>query len=207
MSKFIPLEKTDEQIRQIVLTNVVKMLFERHLFPDGDLEDIIKKVLSITSDDYIYNIGSGVNRLGNKTSYVCKIIPYKLTAIAKSYGLTEFIESNKNVHKIIIVKDINSKVLNHATLIGGDLVEVFLEKHLMIDLASHILVPKHIILTTDEVNELLESYIIKKSNMPRILISDRIAKYYNMQVGDICKIIRPSEKSGYVPYYRYVVNG
>lgn len=205
MSKFVPLDKTDEQIRQIVLTNVIKMLVERKAFSNDDIDKITKRVLSISSDDHVYEIGSGVNRANNKVTYVCKIIPYALTAVAKSYGLTEFIEGNKSVHKIIIVKDINSKVLSHALTTGNDLVEVFLEKTLMIDLASHVLVPKHVILSNAEVTELLESYIVTKSNMPKILISDPIAKYYNMKVGDICKIIRASDKSGFVPYYRYVV--
>ena len=207
MSKFIPLEKTDEQIRVTVLTNVVKMLVERGVYPVDSLDKRIKDVLSIQSDDYIYDIGSGVDRQGKKLTYVCKIIPHKLSALAKSYGLVEFIEANKDKHKIIVVKDINSKVLNHALSISNGLTEIFLEQFLMINLVDHVLVPKHIVLSQEEVSEVFESYVVNKMTMPKILLSDPVSKYFNVKVGDVFKIIRPSEKSGFVPSYRYVIKG
>lgn len=200
MSKFIKVEKNTEDIRKTVLTNVVKMLTERKIYPSESLDTRIKTVLSISSDDMIYEIGKD-------PVYLCKIINHKISAINKSYGLIDFIEHNASINKIIIVKDINTKVINHVENINGDKTEIFLEKELMINIVEHILVPKHIVLNEEEANEVLETYLIKKSNMPKILVTDPMAKYYNMKAGMVCKIIRPSDKAGQVPFYRYCIKG
>ena len=41
--------------------------------------------------------------------------------------------------------------------------------------------------------------------MGKILSSDPLARYYGMKPGDILKIIRPSNCSGYSIYYRYCI--
>jgi len=39
--------------------------------------------------------------------------------------------------------------------------------------------------------------------MPRMLVSDPHAKYYNMKVGDICRLIRPSMTAA---FYRLITS-
>jgi DNA-directed RNA polymerase I, II, and III subunit RPABC1 len=75
----------------------------------------------------------------------------------------------------------------------------------MINIVDHILVPKHIVLTTEEGKEVLEAYCAKKKNMPLLLTTDPVARYYNMKHNEIVKIIRPSIMTVETPFYRIVV--
>lgn len=200
-NKLYQIEKNAEDIRKTVLTNCVKMLTERGMFNKENLQNRIDTVLKRQTDVSTYELGE----TGGK-KVICKLIPHKITAINKSYGLMEFLEEYKNAKKFVVLKDINKRVLQHALSIDITS-EVFLEKELMINLVDHDLVPKHIVLTKEESDEVLKTYIAKKKNMPKILSNDRVARYYGVKVGDIFKIIRPSEKSGLVPTYRLVIKG
>lgn len=77
-------------------------------------------------------------------------------------------------------------------------------KETPVDLFSHELVPKHILLTKDEVEELLRTYKIKPYQLPRIKESDPAARALNAKPGDIVKIVRRSPTAGQAEYYRYV---
>ncbi|MCD6226274.1 MAG: DNA-directed RNA polymerase subunit H [Candidatus Aenigmarchaeota archaeon] len=73
------------------------------------------------------------------------------------------------------------------------------EKH--IDILHHNLVPKHIILSEQEKQEVINKYQIKKlSQFPRILKSDPIVKLIGAKPGDLIKIERENSD-----YYRVVV--
>jgi len=87
-------------------------------------------------------------------------------------------------------------------------IELFSITELNIDVINHILVPKHILLSEDEIKKLLTVY--KEEDLPKIKINDRIARYYNAKSGDIFKIIRNNmmgrnRTSGSGIYYRKVV--
>jgi DNA-directed RNA polymerase subunit H (RpoH/RPB5) len=190
------IEKSSEDIRKTLLTNSVKMLTERKLLPKSDLEKNIAKILSLQSDDMIYAIGN----------YSIKIVFQKVTAINKSYGISEFLAQLKSAPKIIIVKDISKKALQYI-LNSFSNTEIFLEKELMINLVDHVLIPVHEVLTDDETAVFYDKYNCKKRNMPKMLSTDPVARYYNMKPGQICRIIRPSEKAGFVASYRLVIKG
>jgi len=75
-----------------------------------------------------------------------------------------------------------------------------------INIFDHKLVPKHIILSEDEKNDVIKKYGIKKVNQfPKILKSDPIACALAAKVGDLIKIIRKSEATKESIYYRIVI--
>ena len=76
-----------------------------------------------------------------------------------------------------------------------------------LDITKHELVPKHILLTDKEKEELLKRYGITLRQLPRMSTSDPIAKLLNCKIGDVVKIIRKSETAGETDYYRVVVKG
>jgi len=80
--------------------------------------------------------------------------------------------------------------------------EVFLMKNLMINITHHDIVPRHILLSEEEANRVMEEYQAKKVQLPRLLTTDPVAKYYGMKVGDVCKIVRQSPMTGESYYYR-----
>ena len=77
----------------------------------------------------------------------------------------------------------------------------------MMDIVSHVSVPKHELLSYEDAESVLGEYDTKKREMPKIFVTDPVAKYFNAQVGQIFRITRPSETSGLAPYYRLVIKG
>ena len=76
-----------------------------------------------------------------------------------------------------------------------------------LEITKHELVPKHTLLNDKEKEELLKKYGIVLRQLPRMLVTDPMAKLLNCKVGDVVKIIRQSETAGETDYYRVVVKG
>jgi len=80
-----------------------------------------------------------------------------------------------------------------------------LTKKKKIDVLLHKYVPKHVLLTKDESDELLMKYKIGVTDLPQMFEKDPVAIAIGAKEGDIVKIIRDSETSvTSVVYYRYV---
>jgi DNA-directed RNA polymerase I, II, and III subunit RPABC1 len=82
------------------------------------------------------------------------------------------------------------------------LYEIFSMKNLMFNITHHEIVPKHILLTHEEVDLILKKYQTTRAQLPKLLTTDPVAKYYGMKAGDVCKIIRQSPMTGESYYYR-----
>ena len=208
--QLLPLELNAEKRKKEVLTNIIKMLTNRKLLNASNLNDNIKMILSQDSDDNIYKI-----KLDNPEIYYDKSIePYfyikllnqKITGISKTSNIGDFIYSKKNTPKLIIVSGITNKTLMQLKLDFPNS-EIFTEAELMIDLVSHVAVPKHEMLNEEETQIFLKDYLLKKREIPKIFISDPVSKYFNAKVGQVFRIIRPSEVAGQSIYYRIVIRG
>lgn len=112
---------------------------------------------------------------------------------------------DEEIKLIIILKEKgNGSIFKEITKDVYKNVEIFMNKNMIFNITHHEFVPKHIILTEDEENEVLEKYSTTKNKLPKILKNDPIAKYYGMKTNQICKIIRKSPEVGDYIYYRLV---
>ena len=67
------------------------------------------------------------------------------------------------------------------------------------------LVPRHTILTKDEVDKVLADFKVQTSQLPQIPLIDPCAKALGAKAGDIIRIERESPTAGTSIYYRLVV--
>ena len=80
------------------------------------------------------------------------------------------------------------------------------KKFKKIDILRHELIPKHVIMSKEEVDELLAKYQIKLVQLPRISVDDPVINMLGGKLNDVIKIERKSEtavEKSY--YYRFVV--
>ena len=112
---------------------------------------------------------------------------------------------DKDLNIIIVLQDKPTSQINKEILIEDyKNIEIFLVKNLLVNVTKHIFVPKHEILSQEEGKEILEKFKCTRLQLPKILSSDAIAKYYGMKPGQICKITRNSNITGESIYYRLV---
>lgn len=101
---------------------------------------------------------------------------------------------NDGYEKFILIIDgsITSAARKELTSTINDLYnsEYFLSKDLQINITKHKYVPKHILLSEKEREEVKKSYRTKLINFPQILESDPVSRYYNFRSGDLIKIER-----------------
>lgn len=75
----------------------------------------------------------------------------------------------------------------------------------MVDVSQHELVPEHVLLEdTSEVEEVLEEYGVRKTNLPKIKRTDP-ALPEGAESGDVVKVIRDSRTTDRAVVYRLVV--
>jgi len=75
----------------------------------------------------------------------------------------------------------------------------------MVDVSQHELVPDHSIVDEDTLDDVLEEYNIKKTDLPKLKRTDPAAPD-EAQVGDVVKVVRDSRTTDQAVVYRLVVS-
>ena len=198
MYKLVDLTYSEQQKNEIIIENFVRMLHNRNYFVNSNLDNLIKSGIKNFA-----NYETSVSH--NNQLFHLKIIPYKLNTINKSEDIESFLNNYINDKKIFAIISGSTKI--EKQLLEFNNTEVFNDVDLLVNIIDNNLVPKHILLSDEEANNILIEYKINKDNLPRIFSGDRIAKYYNVKPGQIVKIIRPSITAGEEIIYRVCING
>ncbi len=72
-------------------------------------------------------------------------------------------------------------------------------------LLKHNFVPKHELMDEDELRTVLSKYNVEREQLPKLKVTDPVAKEIGAIPGDVVKITRISETAGEALYYRYVI--
>ena len=147
------------------------------------------------------------NDPNKKILLYCQYIPIETLNIdiLKSF-IKILYESKMNEGLIIISGKMSPQAKSKIQEIKNELlIEIFTLTELTVNITEHELVPKHILLSLKEKEDLLKRYRIKDSQLPKILISDPVARYLGLKRGDVVKIERKSETAGKYITYRIAI--
>ncbi len=70
---------------------------------------------------------------------------------------------------------------------------------------EHEFIPKHGLMTEEEIVKLFEEYPIRKDQLPKISKTDPAIRHLSPKRGDVIRIIRMSPTAGKALYFRVVV--
>jgi DNA-directed RNA polymerase subunit H (RpoH/RPB5) len=187
-------EYNEEGKINLIFNNFTKMIYNRKIIKNQD------EFNTALHNNYDNDITYYDNK---EVKIAVKLLFRKITTIRKVEDIEDFLENYKTYYKFIIVLQISPKV--YKQLIEYDNIEIFYDKDFYINIIDHIFVPKHIMLSLEEQENIKNEYGFKKNEIGKIKYSDPIARYYNLKIGEIICIQRPSISSGISIYYRICI--
>jgi DNA-directed RNA polymerase I, II, and III subunit RPABC1 len=185
---------------------ILEMMTDRNIEYPNSLN--IEKIEQFRIEYYSRNIDIFINHEGQRI-----FIKFLLNSKIKPNQIKDIIEGLKTEHLeketdklILIIKPKpNSTILKIIKEKEYRFVEIFWLNNVVFNITKHVLVPKHIKITEEEIKLVMEKhYIVTKSIFPVMNRDDPIARYLNLSSGDVCKIIRKSPTSGEYISYRVV---
>lgn len=142
-------------------------------------------------------------------------VKYHLAKTLRRENINDYIDDLYNLEQVltktdtlvlIIRQEINEPIMNILNQIWeqeGIFIIAFSIDRLQFNILEHEYVPKHILLTSDEMQDVKNKYRIKNnSELPDISRYDPVAQAIGMKPGEMCKIIRPSKTAITTEYYR-----
>lgn len=187
-------EYNEDDIKTVIFQNTAKMIAERKKIDYIPIFEQFKKNYDNNSTWY----REGDNKIA------VKLLFRKITTIRKIEDIEDFLDKYKDHYKFVIVSKITPKA--YKQFIEYDNLEVFFDNDMLENIIDNIFVPKHIILSQEEQDQIRKEYGFNKIEIGIIKESDSIARYYNLKPGNIIKIERPSVNSGIAIYFRQCVS-
>ena len=190
------LEYDNDEKTQIILMNISKMVQTRKLVKDSNnFYNAIKKI----GDNLEVNINY------ENSNIAIKIIYNNITTIKDSNDIEHFLDKYSKYHKFIIITSLGKKAYKQFD--DYPLTYVFPEIYLMANTLEHILQSKFKLLTKLERDEYFKTFDNKKREMPRMLDSDPVSRYFGAVVGDVFEITNYSTTTIEAIEYAIVVQG
>lgn len=180
-----------------ILKNTLSMLKNRKTIGSTEKEKYLNQFEKSVKANDIFELKNEKIRIN--------IISSKINSINKGSPLEDFLLEDTNFHKIIIVPNLTKKIVKQIRSTSHYNAEIFNEYELLEDISKKVFVPKHILLSDEEKEQILKTY--QYSELSKIFDTDMMARYYQMKPDDIVKIIRPSINSGQCIFYRHVIPG
>ena len=117
-------------------------------------------------------------------------------------GMDELIVVCKEKIRVTNAHDRFKNILDEYWEKNGYFVQLFQIEALMFRITDNELVPEHVKINQEELDQVLAKHNIVVENLPRISRYDPVAKYIGLRPGQVCKILRKNLASGEGSYYR-----
>lgn len=203
------LELNYEEQQHVMLMTVASMMAYRrigrlisdpleadtiHAECDARARTILDELLQSFADDTAVSQVHG---------FALKFIHRKVSSIRKVPDIDAFIDDHKDKHKLLVVQDYSGKIDKQFNDVPN--LELFKMSELLVDIAKHIYVPLHVLLTEEQAKNMMIEFDVGARNMSRIFDKDPMARYLCAVPGDVVMIMRMSPTVSVT--YRYVVRG
>jgi len=192
--------KSPLELKQTVLQNVVKMLLDRQFLDIRTKKSILETILTKTDADNITFSSDFDHPYQIHVKFLTEYNVGKKQNLIKSINYFD----KQNHYILIVIDDKVTKFLKDFKRISN--IEIFDYEEFYFNVTDHILVPKHIVLTPEEQQQILIDYNLTLIQVPKLFKTDRIARHYNMKIGSICKIEEYSPVTGKNTTYRHIIN-
>ena len=183
-------------------------------FSINEIDSMLKNTTTKLSDSTDNPLDMTIKLNDNKKCIIKYVMVSKLRLQNIQLYILDMIQNvlKEGDELILITKD----KLNHDSSLF-DLFESYYKENkvfiqlfwldtLIINITNHELVPIHRVISDAEKNNLLEKHkLTSLKQMPYILKSDPVAKFYGMKSGDVVELTCISETAGYNISYRYCV--
>ena len=195
--------------------NLLKLLFEQGY----DIKDY--EEFSVNETHAMYNNKQLDMMMSSKNKEVKEVkekkvyVKYHLAKTLRRENINDYIDDLYNLEQVLTKNDTLIIVIKqepHEPLLNilkqiweqeGIYIIIYNIDRLQYNILEHTYVPKHVILSETEVNDMKKRYnIIHDTELPEISRYDPVAQAIGMRPGEICKIIRPSKTAITSEYYR-----
>jgi DNA-directed RNA polymerase subunit H (RpoH/RPB5) len=193
--------------RQNLLT-----LLDNQGYDTKDYEEFsVNEVHVMTNNKQLDMLLSNKSASSNQKVYV----KYHLAKTLRRENINDYIDDLYNLEQVltkgdtlvlIIRQELNDPIMNILNQVWeqeGIFIIAFSLDRLQFNILDHEYVPKHTLLTDDEMESVKQKYGIKdNSELPDISRYDPVAQAIGMKPGQMCKILRPSKTAITTDYYR-----
>lgn len=117
--------------------------------------------------------------------------------VAEIYSIIALLQKTEINHGLIVFEGVPTPAVKNVVSTTPDLdihIELFNADDLQFNITEHRLVPKHVLLNSDQAHDFKQKY---GTNIPVLLRTDAISRFFDFTKGDVIKIIR---RDGYVSY-------
>ncbi|KAM0929099.1 hypothetical protein ACQ4PT_001837 [Festuca glaucescens] len=132
----------------------------------------------------------------------CPQEPVRIATIQEIYDQIE----GENLSRLILIS--KGKIMPRAKESMKEKftfkVDTFLVRELLVNITKHVLKPKHEVLSAEEKANLLKKYNVEDSQLPRMDLTDAVARYYGLGKGTVLKVTYDSEITGNHVTYRCI---
>lgn len=189
-----------KELREIVILNLLTMLQNRNWITQIEKNKFVKDIKKS-----IYDSTFKLDNLTRDTITEVNIYFVEDRSFFRKKSYDKKINMDKiDIKHIILVN--SSKLLKvNKALKNKRHIEIWQDTNFITDIIQHVLVPKHELLSKVDRDKFTDEMGIKLTDLAEMFKTDRIARYYNAQVGDIFKITRKNKQSGIETFWRLIV--